>query len=462
MHFPPLMKVIPRSFLSGLADRAACGLLLVSVSSGLAAEPGRPVRALDNNPVIVAESPEPATTAMYTPSIVRAASGRLLASYTQTNRKKKQGQTHLVSSDDGGKTWTKRAASPTNQGRLFLAGDSVYYLATRFFAGPGSNPKGEPLCIQRSTDNGETWSEPANLDERTWHQTAANVILAGGNIYLVMERLAVDNIRSWYVGALAPVLMRAKATDDLTRREAWTFASELTFQDIIPGYRENQPALDYFGVPFYPQSFPVGTPIGRGEKFPPIGWLETNVVQIVDPHHEWFDPAGRTFHLFARAHTGMTNYAALAKVTENEDGTMTTSLQKVPSGKTQLFLPFPGGQMRFHVLYDEETKLYWLLGSQATDSMTKIEHLPENRYGRPDNERHRLVLHFSRNMVDWCFAGLVATGNTPKESRHYACMDFDGEDLVILSRSGDARANSAHDGNLITLHRVRQFRNLVY
>ena len=94
--------------------------------------------------------------------------------------------------------------------------------------------------------------------------------------------------------------------------------------------------------------------------------------------------------------------------------------------------------------------------------MTRIERLPADRYGRPDNERNRMVLHFSRNMVDWCFAGLVAAGRTGRESRHYASMDVDGEDLVILSRSGDTRASSAHDGNLITLHRVRKFRELVY
>lgn len=448
--------MMPASF------RLAFALLVPLTPAAPALAQGQPVRALDNDPVIVAESPDPATTAMYTPSIVRLPNGRLLVSYTQTNRKLKQGQTHLVSSDDGGKTWTKGAVSPTNQGRLFLAGGSVYYLATRFFAGPGSNPKGEPLCMQRSTDNGESWSEPANLAEGTWHQTAANVWQANGNVYLVMERLTVDNIRSWYVGALAPVLMRAKASSDLTQRSAWTFASELTFQDLIPGYRENQLGIDFFGIPFYAQSFPRGTPLTAKERFPPIGWLETNVVQITDPGHDWFDPQGRTFHLFARAHTGMTNYAAIAQVRENEDGSMTTSLVQAPSGKILLFLPFPGGHMRFHVLFDEATKLYWMLGSQSTDSMTRIENLPEDRYGRPDNERHRMVLHFSKNVVDWCFAGLVATGNTPKESRHYASMDIDGGDLVILSRSGDAHASNAHDGNLVTLHRVRRFRDLVY
>jgi hypothetical protein len=218
-------------------------------------------------------------------------------------------------------------------------------------------------------------------------------------------------------------------------------------------------------VPFYAQAYPDRAVVATAPKRrtnSPLGWLETNVVQITDLNHQWFDPSGHTFHLFMRAHTAGTGYAALAKVVEQPDGSMTTQLEHAPSGKTMLFLPLPGGQMRFHVSYDAKTKLYWLLGSQATDSMTRPDRLPEERYDLPNNERHRLVLHFSKNMVDWCFAGVVAITPSPKQARHYASMDIDGDDLVILSRSGDGRAKSAHDGNLITFHRVRRFRELVY
>ena len=41
-------------------------------------------------------------------------------------------------------------------------------------------------------------------------------------------------------------------------------------------------------------------------------------------------------------------------------------------------------------------------------------------------------------------------------------MAIDGDDLVIVSRSGDEHARNAHDGNLVTFHRVRNFRSLVY
>ena len=66
--------------------------------------------------------------------------------------------------------------------------------------------------------------------------------------------------------------------------------------------------------------------------------------------------------------------------------------------------------MKFHLLYDEVSRLYWLLSTQATDSMRRAERLPADRFGLPDNERQRLQLHFSRNMIDWNFAGLVTSG----------------------------------------------------
>ena len=56
---------------------------------------------------------------------------------------------------------------------------------------------------------------------------------------------------------------------------------------------------------------------------------------------------------------------------------------------------------------------------------------------------------------------MVAVGPSENGSRHYATLAFFGEDLVVLSRSGDRRAKSAHDNNLTTFHKVRNFRSLV-
>ncbi len=419
--------------------------------------------------VTVYESPDPQRLFAYSPGIARLENGRLVATLDlggpgaeelsgpkwQRGESGWSWQGRAFTSDDGGQTWTHRTDYPFMHARPFSAGNSLYVLG-----------QAADLMIIRSDDHGETWSEPAKLtDGQFWHQAPCNVICAHDRVYLTMERRVTHDITTWYIGEIAPVLMRGDLSADLTLRENWTFASELSFRDLIDN-AETDPVIDHFGVPFFDSPYPNGSDAGPGRNMAPIGWLESNVVQFTDPDHLWHDPDGKTFHLWMRAHTGGTGYACIAKVVEQGDkpgtGEMITQLQKVPSGKTMLFAPCPGGQMKFHIVYDDQTKLYWLLSTQATDSMLRPDRMPSDRYNLPNNERRRLQLHFSKNMIDWFFAGLVAVGPVEKASRHYASMAIDGDDLVVLSRSGDARAKSPHDGNLITFHRVNDFHRLVY
>jgi len=428
----------------------------------------RRVRPLANEYQVIFRSPNPQRIFTYSPGSLRLDSGRLVATMDlggpgmadwpdptgERYGQPKQGK--VFTSDDGGESWQHRADFPFMHARPFVAGDSLYVLG-----------QCEDLMIIRSDNGGESWGEAQRLTAgQHWHQAPCNVHYANGCVYLVMERRASYDIKGWHVGELAPVLMRGRLGDDLTRGESWTFASELNFRDLLPGIESGDPDLDWFGVPRYTAPYPGGSVLAPRRHCLPMGWLESNVVQVVDPDHLWHDPAGKTFHLWMRAHTGGTGYAAIAKVVEQGDapgtGAMKTALETAPSGKTMLYVPCPGGQMKFHVLYDEQTALYWLLSTQATDSMRTIASMPPDRHNLPNSERRRLQLHFSKNMIDWCYAGLVAAGETEVASRHYASMAIDGDDLLVLSRSGDENAKSPHDGNLITFHRVEDFRTLVY
>ena len=168
-------------------------------------------------------------------------------------------------------------------------------------------------------------------------------------MYTWLWRIFGDDMTVWPVSEIQPVLMRAREDADLLEPVSWTYASRLTAVDAFPSDR-----LDYFGVPFFTEN----SDYLKGQlNCPPVGWLETNVVQFTDPDHYWYDPEGRTFHLWARAHTGGTGFAAIAKVVENDDGTMTTMLETTPSGKRAVFVPCPGGQMKFHLLFDEVSRL---------------------------------------------------------------------------------------------------------
>ena len=354
-------------------------------------------------------------------------------------------QGRIYVSDDKGDTFVQKGAYPFMHARPFKCGNRLYVLGQCY-----------DLMITASDDNGETWSEAAKLTEgEAWHQAPCNVHYKGDNVYLVMEKRSGMEITGWMVHDLAPVLMRGCINDDLTKKENWTYASELYFHEAVDKIN-----LEYTGIPFFWTTPSTYVEIAPGRGCAELGWLESNVVKFSDKNHYLYDE--NTLHLFMRAHTGGTGYCAIAKVVENRDGSMSTMLEHVPSGKKIVYAPMPGGQMKFHILFDNETKLYWLLSTQATDSMTRAEMLPDDRYNLPNNERRRLVLHFSKNCFDWCFAGVVAIGETEKSSRHYAAMGIDGDDLYIVSRSGDENAKDAHDTNFISFHKVKEFRNLIY
>jgi hypothetical protein len=417
--------------------------------------------------VAVFTSPDPQAVHAYSPGICRLPSGRLVATcdlcgpdmsiiagpkgVSPENGRPCQGRVYL--SDDHGCSWRHVHSFPFMHARPFAAGGRVYIL------GHASD-----LRIIRSDDDGATWTDAAALSEgQFWHQAPCATLEANGCIYLTMERRISRDIQSWYVGELAPVLMRARLDDDLTRRDNWTFASELAFRDVIDASADC-PQLDWHGIPFFACPWPYGSETAKDRWCAPLGWLESNVVRITDPTHVWHDPTGCTLHLWMRAHTGSVNQACILQVVEDAPGrgAMTTSPVRSPSGKRMLYVPCPGGQMKFHITQDTQTGLYWLLSTQATDSMVHPERMASERYNLPNNERRRLQLHVSRNLVDWCFAGMVAIGESDRSSRHYASMVIDGDDLQVLSRSGDLHAKSAHDGNLITSHTVRGFRSLAY
>lgn len=434
---------------------------LVAAATALVAYGENPHRItpLANDYAVVSRSPAPKTTYCYTPGICRLPSGRLVVTcdWGGPDMKKVDLIGHVYLSDDHGKTWRARAGFPFLHARPFLADGKLYILGHR-----------GRLCVVRSDDDGETWSAPSWLTDAAgggWHQSACNVWYTRGNVYFVMEHSTPDPLKrsnGWGVNRLEPVLMRAKEKADLTQSASWTFAKSFCFTDIFDGDRN--PQFPYMGIPWY-KSF-TEYPAGRLPKGKacgqPVGWLETNVVQMQDPDQEWYDPSGSTFHLFMRSNTAGSGYAVLAKVVEQADGSMQTMLEEAPSGVKTLFVPMPGGQMRFHVLWDEQTKLFWLLSTQTRNTMCRHDRMPKDRYNLPYDERQRLQLSFSRNMMDWVFAGLVAQGETTIESRHYAAMAIDGDDLCVVSRSGDKDAKSPHDTDMITFHRISDFRSLVY
>ena len=408
------------------------------------------IEPLAQDEQVIFRSDDPQQLYCYSPHIITMKSGRLALSFDLGGEGVLElpgikaigddydppAQAKIYTSDDQGQSWQFRANIPGRHCRLFEANGTVYILG---HAGM--------LVIAGSSDQGDTWSDAVNLlnDDRKFHQAPCSYVYANESIYIVMEERISDS--TW--PGVAPILLSARLDDDLLNPAAWRFSNSLIYDDEV---KENNIGAPLFEEQFFAPYKHTGVP----------GWLESNLIELKDPRHLFYDPEGKTFYLWMRFNSGFTNMAAIARGIDCSDGALKLELVKTPGGAAKIFAPTPGGHMKFFIMYDEPSKLYFLLSSQSTDSMVHPLDLPPERFGMGDSERHRLQLHFSRNCFDWCFAGLVAVGENPLHARHYASMTVVGDDLLILSRSADENAKSAHDGNLITLHKILNFRELIY
>lgn len=376
---------------------------------------------------VITTSPNPDSIYLYTPAIAEGFGGRFVVAvdyggpgtYSLDGPKSDFGdykagnQIRVLLSDDKGRTWRETPARiPMMHEILFKAGGSLYMI--------GHSGR---LLITRSDDNGETWSEPAVLcPEPRWHQSCTAVDVYDGKVTLVYEKWVAEKHKWPGVG---PVLMQAREDTDLTDPSNWKFSELYIPDDDMEAAR--------------PSGIPVNAPGAPG-------MLETNVIRVHNPANPFYDATGKSVALLARASTGFPDIGVMLKGYEREDGSLAIGRFRKNEGEVY-FVHIPGGDLKFHILYDPESRLYWLLHSQIDGRM---------------NYRRRLALSYSPDLLRWTFAGLVAVGPTDHSARHYATMIQDGDDLFIVSRSGDERARTAHDGNIVTFHRIKDFRKLIY
>jgi hypothetical protein len=131
------------------------------------------------------------------------------------------------------------------------------------------------------------------------------------------------------------------------------------------------------------------------------------------------------------------------------------------------FYPMPGAQNKFSIIYDKKSDLFWTPVNIPTDNQNSTgwdkELWGRGFLGGPGNERRILMLQYSRDCLNWFHAGCIAAWPSPMHSFSYAAPLVDGDDLLILSRTcapGKETTRNNHDTNLVTFHRVRNFRSL--
>jgi hypothetical protein len=362
-------------------------------------------------------------------------------------------QGRIYVSGDHGKTWSLRADFPFCNPCLFRDGNTVYLL------GHDDN-----VQILKSLDGGETWSKPVALTREGGYgdlhtHSPASVLAAHGALHAAFLRISDFSARGSLASRAAPVFFRAPQNSVLTSPKAWAISA--------PG-----PTLSEFlspatptgvGIPFFPLGpNGAGEPVGRGRWANPPGWSALHLVQVHDPDHAWFTGEAQRLHLLAQSDLHRPNWAILGAVAPDAAGHLRLQQEKTAAGKPWLCLPLPGGHAKFDLFYDEPSSLYWLVSNLCVGSLTRPDRLPETQAGLPCDEMHRVQLHFSRNLADWCFAGLVCAGAGPADARRSCAVSVRGGDLSVVCASGGPASRNSADTTRITHHLVPDFRSLAY
>lgn len=131
------------------------------------------------------------------------------------------------------------------------------------------------------------------------------------------------------------------------------------------------------------------------------------------------------------------------------------------------FHPMPGGQLKFCIIYDEKSKLFWATANLVVDSQGAYDWWQDGEKrgkvafasGVGGNDRRFLMLMYGLDGMNWFQAGCVAQAGKISQSFMYARPVIDGDDLAIIARSS-INAPNQHDADHATFHRVKNFRSL--
>ena len=310
--------------------------------------------------------------------------------------------TDVYQSPDRGKTWAKVGQFDRQRsGTLFAIDDVLYQIGYAMPEIKDVSP--ECVAIRKSTDSGNTWSEPKDtktgliLSDALYYTDPVPVLIHGGRVWWQVD--LVDKSRKVGWGSqFGMMVISAPLGSDLLDAANWTRSNAVPW-----------PSHPHF-----------------------TGWLEGNVVaapngslHIVARVEDWKRPGG--------------------------GGRTVAWLDLSADGKTLRFDPetgfldFPGGAAKFCIRYDEVTGKYWAL----------------TNWIRPKQKGSRttLALVCSDDLKKWDVRSIIyqhAKGNDVAGFQ-YCDWRIVGDDIHFVCRLGWYGKNF-HDSNYMVFDTIKDFR----
>ncbi|MFA6960771.1 MAG: autotransporter-associated beta strand repeat-containing protein [Opitutaceae bacterium] len=355
-------------------------------------------------------------------------------------------------------------ASPSSLDQLF--GNDVYiadpdivvlpngnYIASHSYFGSGSTEDTAAITrVFRSTDKGATWTFLIQF-QPLWR---ASLFVYEGSLYI---------IGSAYNGS--SYMTVRKSTDN---GSTWT-----TPTDANSGRFESVPLAGTMGTPNNPLIFnnrlfagggtrsTFSTPITTTDPLVITDWRQSGSVQTFPTWQVGLaGPLGTAFigesQVVASPDTGV---VVMGKV----EGLPYTALMRgersvgnMRFGPSNDFAAMPGGEKKFGAAFDPVSGKFFVLSNPVLPFHASDTSLT------PQLKRNTAAVLSSRDLVNWEVEKIfLYSPNISYEGWQYLQFDFDGDDLVVASRTafdvGDTnKPPRGHDSNLLTFHRLPNFR----
>jgi hypothetical protein len=334
--------------------------------------------------------------------------------------------------------------SPPSTGR-YIGSPSICilpggdYVASHDLFGPASAEYETPVVkVYRSADKGVSWVQTAELKGQFW----SNLFVHHGALYMMgtdkhygnlVIRRSADHGSNWTDRYLIREGRFHTAPVPVTVHKGRLWRGV----EVATGAAEQWAAMlgaSVFSADENADLLKSSSWKHSDHLLDSTGWLEGNAVATRE---------GEMWNMLRvhRPEDKEQEHAAIMKI--SEDGS-TVAFDR--------FIPFPGGSKKFSIRYDAVSQLYWTIANYVPPAYRHIIQL--------DKVRNTQALCSSPDLLQWDLREIVLQ-HTDHEKHGFGYVDwqFEGDDIIFLSRTA-FDANSFHEANYLTFHRIPQFRTI--
>jgi hypothetical protein len=321
------------------------------------------------------------------------------------------------------------------------------YLASHAQFGNGSGSESNGLTqVFRSTDKGQTWTK-VNGGNNLSGILRGSLFEHNGAVYLSGSNHDSSG-SNW-------VMMRSNNVGDTWSAQSFTSGGFATPDNLIAHNNRLWLASTVSSASFAATSDPYQEASWlRGGGFPALNasWMNGT-----------FSPANNFIgegQIAASPHLGVNILSKVRLLPYVALSSVNPGTGRVSFDPDMDFINLRGGEKKFAVRYDSVSEKYYMLANPNLPAH-------DNTSFASDLVRNTAAVYSSADLRHWRMEKIfLYSQNISYEGFQYFNFEFDGDDMVIASRTafdvGGNRPPRGHDSNLLTFHRIEDFRDLEY